>query len=459
MVQIIPANDQWADAFRQIGGGVAKGYTSRSDENAIQKAIMDLGPNPTMKQTIDAITGTKVYDPQSKNNTIERFVKSHGIDLKDKQFDELKRHNQAQENISTNKNGTAASREAEIANYLSQGFNKDEAEALTSPYVPNSVKQGISRRVEDELSRGMRQNSTPLQQETVKDIPVQAPVSDIQKPLNVEEQVPVQLENEEAPSIGQTIENTVKAEEKPKPEWPEVQAPSQTTFAEKEKWRDKNQTFNSKLLKETKDKTKSHTNALIRYNRLNQLNEGKKLPSGMGRLVIDPETGEPRAIASLLGLVNKETQDFVKTMNDFLVDAKTYFGSRVTNFDVQAFKSRLPTLLNTDDGRRLIINQMKLMEDLQILHDKTLEDGLKHYGRNASYSDIQKIVDEKTSVKEEQIINKINNLDKATNYMELMANNPKFKDTTLMHNSKTDKFRAFSPSELNEAKSKGWEKW
>src|SRR5215207_83133 len=106
MVQIIPAKDDWAKAFRSIGGGVSEGYMNRADENAIQDAIQKLGPNASMKDTLAAVTGTKTYSPQSKNMAIERFVKSHGLDLEDIKQDEIKRHHQAIENQKSSKVST-----------------------------------------------------------------------------------------------------------------------------------------------------------------------------------------------------------------------------------------------------------------------------------------------------------------------------------------------------------------
>lgn len=455
MVQFIPARNDWADAFEELGKGVSQGYINRTDEDALKKTIGSLSPNASPRQILDAITSTRTYSPEAKQTALKNYL---GV----QNFEELKRHSMEQEQIAQEKNRIAElksqapqDRESSIGNYLSQGFDQAEAEALTNPHVPNSVKQGISKRVENEISRGLRQ---PKRTESTQDQTNQSEQGQgSEEPQNTpqSQQIPLEMEQAETP----ILEAVEKQVEKPKQEWPDLPLPPETTHAEKEQWRKANQKENNKLLHETKDKAKSHTNALIRYNRLTSLNNSNKLPSGMGRLVINPETGEPYGVASLLGLVNKETQDFVKTMNDFLIDAKTYFGSRVTNFDVQAFKSRLPTLLNTDDGRRMIIEQMKLMEELQIVHDNELEKGLKHYGRNASYSDIQNVVDEKTEDKEAKIINKIDSIDQATNYLDIMQKNPKYKDTTLMQNPETGKFKAFRPSELSEAKARGWIKW
>jgi hypothetical protein len=258
--------------------------------------------------------------------------------------------------------------------------------------------------------------------------------------------------------VGEEIAEKEKIVKQADDEWPELPEPKNATNAEKSKWRMSNQKENNKLLRETRDKTKAHKNTLVRLNHSKNLNDSKKLPQDIGRLVIDPKTGEPYPEAQLAGLVNKETQSFVKTINDFMIDAKTYFGARVTNFDVQAFKSRLPTLLNTESGRRLIIEQMKIMEELQLLHDQGLEDGLKHYGMNASYSDIQKTVDDRTTGREKELIDKMNNVLEASDKMDIMQNNPKFKGYVLMQN-KDGKFKAVKQSDIEKAKKEKYKEW
>ncbi len=42
MVQVVPADKGWSEAFEQIGKGVSEGYQGRADELAIQKAVEGL---------------------------------------------------------------------------------------------------------------------------------------------------------------------------------------------------------------------------------------------------------------------------------------------------------------------------------------------------------------------------------------------------------------------------------
>lgn len=105
MVQFIPAKDDWADAFRQIGSGVSKGYMNRSDDNSIKKAIEDLGPNASARDVLDALTKTKTYGNESKQQAIKNYL---GAD----NFEEMKRKAKAQEDIASARNDIAQAKEA-----------------------------------------------------------------------------------------------------------------------------------------------------------------------------------------------------------------------------------------------------------------------------------------------------------------------------------------------------------
>ena len=53
------------------------------------------------------------------------------------------------------------------------------------------------------------------------------------------------------------------------------------------------------------------------------------------------------------------TEEFEKLSNDFVREAKSIFGSRITDQDLQTFMSLVPTLSQTDNGKRAIIKNMK----------------------------------------------------------------------------------------------------
>jgi hypothetical protein len=104
MVTILPAEEGWGEAFSRFGAGLTQGYTQRSDENAVQKAITDLGDNPSARQILDALTKTKTYSPKAKQTALQNYL---GLE----KFDELKRHAKEQEAIGKAKNTIAEAQE------------------------------------------------------------------------------------------------------------------------------------------------------------------------------------------------------------------------------------------------------------------------------------------------------------------------------------------------------------
>jgi len=376
-----------------------------------------------LQRKIQAVQSDARIGPTTRVNTVKQLM------------DFQKYNQQLQKNAS--KAMSAEDREERKKRLLETDFPEEEVDEYLDS-TPG-VQQIMWRNHNELKSRGLRGNKKNYQ-------PNQKPVSSAG-----EEVQPTQTEF--------AVDDSFSNEQNPIDEnaWPDIPSPAGMTPSENVKWANQNQKENNKLLSETRQKTNSTRGIGIRLNRLASLSE--KIPDGIGRLVINPDTAEPYPTAQILKAgVSKETQDYVKTLNDFLIDAKAYFGNRVTNFDVQSFKSRLPSLLNSADGRRVIIKQMQLMNDLEDLHGVTLEDGLKHYGRNASYSDILTEADQKVAGKEQQIIQKINDLDTASDFMDKIAKNPeKFKDTVLMQRVEDGKFFAMPKSKVNQAEaSKKW---
>lgn len=101
---------------------------------------------------------------------------------------------------------------------------------------------------------------------------------------------------------------------------------------------------------------------------LESLNKTSKLPENLGRLNVDKE-GNLR----LPFLASAETQRFVKTLNEFSAGAKDSYGSRVTNFDLAQYMKRYPTLLNTDEGRKQLLDQMKVVNQINSVFYKNLK--------------------------------------------------------------------------------------
>src|SRR5690606_32286898 len=106
-----------------------------------------------------------------------------------------------------------------------------------------------------------------------------------------------------------------------------------------------------------------------------------------------------------------ETQSFIKTLQDFTVAAKDSFGARVTNFELDQFMRRLPQLLNSPEGRDLIIQQMKLVNEADKLESQSIINTLQHYGTgNIETSQLTSIADRYREKPKEELRKKMKNL-------------------------------------------------
>lgn len=120
--------------------------------------------------------------------------------------------------------------------------------------------------------------------------------------------------------------------------------------------------------------------------RLQQINETEELPQGIDKWNVDWETGEPRATA----LLTPAAQLYLKTIAGMFGKAKEFFPGRVTNFDLETFKKRFPTLANSREGRRLIAKQLELANRIAYLREETLRSAMEHYGTGADPVHIRK---------------------------------------------------------------------
>lgn len=191
-------------------------------------------------------------------------------------------------------------------------------------------------------------------------------------------------------------------------------APKDLTDAEKVKWKASTRKENLPIFQDAVAKRKAHKLEVADLNILKDINDSDELPSGLGKLIINPETGDPYKIAQMVGAVPVAVQRWVKTIANFTKYAKDTYGARVTNFDLEQFLKRYPGLLNSSEGRRQIIDQMMLVSELNTVYDKALADVYQKYGlANISYEDADALAQEMIVDEEERItkaIREIGNL-------------------------------------------------
>lgn len=112
---------------------------------------------------------------------------------------------------------------------------------------------------------------------------------------------------------------------------------------------------------------------------LQELDQSGKLSSGIEKWNVDWNTGDLRVPA----LGTPEEQSYVKTIYRMLGHAKDFFPGRVTNFDLESFRRRFPTLANSPEGRKMIAKELELANRIGYLREETLKSAIEHYGPGA----------------------------------------------------------------------------
>jgi len=93
-------------------------------------------------------------------------------------------------------------------------------------------------------------------------------------------------------------------------------------------------------------------------------------------------------------LFSPETQEFTKVITDFVRGAKDSFGARVTNFELDVFLQKLPSLMNSVEGRKAIRQNLETINSLNMLNEKGIIDAFDEAGLgNINISQAKKIAE------------------------------------------------------------------
>ena len=141
---------------------------------------------------------------------------------------------------------------------------------------------------------------------------------------------------------------------------------------------------------------------------LESLNKSKKLPKHVGYVNVDEEGNLRFPFAS-----TPESQRYAKTLAQLAsTTAKETFGARVTDFDLKSAFRQNPTLLNTDEGRRQILEQMKIVNDINAIYYKNLNGILKKAGgiRNIDIDQAQELASEMSEPQIEELRKKFSRI-------------------------------------------------
>lgn len=134
------------------------------------------------------------------------------------------------------------------------------------------------------------------------------------------------------------------------------------------------------------------------YNQFKYMSEDFKsgIP-GVGGL-IDTAAGAIGKIGLSIqrNVTSRDMQEFEKLSRDFIKDAKNYFGARLTDNDLNQFMLTIPTLSNTDAGKKAIMRNMRIMNKAAELKEKAAQNIIKE-NRGRIPAELDRFVEERTS--------------------------------------------------------------
>ncbi|HEX5553456.1 MAG TPA: hypothetical protein VFX43_09430 [Chitinophagaceae bacterium] len=106
----------------------------------------------------------------------------------------------------------------------------------------------------------------------------------------------------------------------------------------------------------------------MRFARMQELsNDPSKFPSAPVAALFS-KGGQLGTIAS--SLLSPEAQEFVKLVVDSTSAIKDTYGARVTNFDLETYLKKLPSLFNTPEGRERILRDLRIINEINRLHNE-----------------------------------------------------------------------------------------
>lgn len=140
--------------------------------------------------------------------------------------------------------------------------------------------------------------------------------------------------------------------------------------------------------KEVLDATKSARRDLQDLNRMEDLEkEGKLDTPGYVEFL-------QRSGLDIPALMNPGSEEFQKIANNFLRNAKQYFGARVTNFEIDQFLKTIPSLSQSPEGRKRVIANLKNLSRSALEYNNALKDVVAQNGGLPPF-DLQEKVEDK----------------------------------------------------------------
>jgi hypothetical protein len=102
---------------------------------------------------------------------------------------------------------------------------------------------------------------------------------------------------------------------------------------------------------------------------------------------------------------SSDIEEFEKLSSEFVKNAKQYFGSRITQKEVEMFMQTVPTLMQTDSGKKRLIENIRSLNELTQIEAKAARSIIKGNGGVAPI-DIEQQVQDKIGNKLDKVAKK-----------------------------------------------------
>lgn len=138
-----------------------------------------------------------------------------------------------------------------------------------------------------------------------------------------------------------------------------------------------------KFYEDTENKGKGAEEVNLRLERmLDLVNKGELTGVIPGAILDTFKTGIPYLGIGLdlFGLTSTDTQEFKKLQADMLKSIKDWFGGKITNDEVRRFMDRLPSLNQSNEGKRVVIRDLMLLNQGEIIRRKSQNEIIAEHG-------------------------------------------------------------------------------
>lgn len=190
--------------------------------------------------------------------------------------------------------------------------------------------------------------------------------------------------------------------------------------------------FNEPKLAEVAETERNLDLENARYNRLGELfSDQSKFPSSLTAALFSKD-GQLNDLA--YSQLTPEAQEAIKLIIDSTSNIKDTYGARVTNFDLQTYLKKLPSLLNTPEGKMRVLRDLQIMNRLNAMHAKGIQEIFNESGGTdkISFSEAQKRYKKKFRGQENELISqfitpekaKFNEMPEPSKYLGRKIKNP-----------------------------------